>query len=245
VACPLQRHHRSRGLRFRRAPLGFQLPRDPSRRPSTSSVRRFGVLRFRPLRTAGRSLFLRASVAARSRLDLRMLSPSAHDPRTADTHPARSASPRPSPMCIAASHGVPVSSHGSIRSRGTSIDVPLRALSSFCRRCVHRLETGFGRPTSTATSARCALRPRISHRVFARFGNQRSALRANLTYEHHCPPQPMRRRSRPSASPGSVPAGRDGQKSASSLVLRAPSLDRSRRQNTAPRSLDAPSGSST
>jgi hypothetical protein len=39
VACPLQRHHRSRGLRFRRAPLGFQLPRDPSRRPSTSSVR--------------------------------------------------------------------------------------------------------------------------------------------------------------------------------------------------------------
>lgn len=192
MACPLQRLHRSRGHRLRGAPLGFQLPRDPSRRPSASSVQRFRST-LRRLRVSRANAFPPRFGRRASRLDLPELSPSAHDPRTAGTHPAGSVSPRFRPTCTAASHGVSVFSNSSIRARRTSFDVPLCSRSTVRHRCFVRMgKMDDAVATSTATSARCALRPRISHRVFAHFGNQRSALRASLTFEQHRPPQTER-----------------------------------------------------
>ena len=66
------------------------------------------------------------------------------------------------------------------------------ALGVSCAKATHRRKRRDACSTSTATSTRPNARPRIPRNARTRFGNQRSALRASLTFEQH---HPLRRRS--------------------------------------------------
>lgn len=113
MASPLQRLHRSRRLPLSRgALLGFS---SFEIRLDDLAPHRFGAREGSAIgRVFGRaSALLRGFSHRASRLDLSELSPSAHHLRTAGTHPTSRVSPRRSPMCTAASHGVlrPIAAH--------------------------------------------------------------------------------------------------------------------------------------